>query len=482
MKNSIFKRLAIMALAGLMVMTALTGCGGKKPTNPGDDYEVNIDMSDEDYNQSATLSVGVTADPAETDLINAVAAGFKELFPNVTIKAVKITGDNYISAVETRVKANNVPDLLFTSEGESFRFISQDILLNLKPYINAENSASGSTTGYEDQFVESAWRIGQEDYNGAQMFLPRSSDRIVTHLNMSYITPAITYWNNNCADGEELPLDIVKNGWTWGDFMDVCAALRLYYDSKGWSAASGRYILDHSFTWGPVMFSMFKSNGAVIAENGEWKFTDEGTRKTSEMIRTMVEKGYIAPKNGGGANYETLYGAMLFHSSSAIAKYNNFVGDDYDVVTFPVINGDDGVFGYGVPGYGIYAGIDKSKRDLAWQFLRYIVSAEGQNILARAGMCTPSVRNDLQDYSTAAWGEGYRHLNLEATVYETERNYTENFFMQFNSDKKNAIVDTMSNYIEDIRDYNTTKKEFTYTVDKCLETCAASVKKVLQMI
>ena len=50
------------------------------------DYTPNIDMTDDDYNQTATLTVGVTADPYETDLVNALGAAFKQLFPNVTIE------------------------------------------------------------------------------------------------------------------------------------------------------------------------------------------------------------------------------------------------------------------------------------------------------------------------------------------------------------------------------------------------------------
>jgi len=50
------------------------------------------DMTDDDYNQTATLTVGVTADPYETDLVNALGAAFKQLFPNVTIEPVRISG------------------------------------------------------------------------------------------------------------------------------------------------------------------------------------------------------------------------------------------------------------------------------------------------------------------------------------------------------------------------------------------------------
>lgn len=52
------------------------------------------------------------------------------------------------------------------------------------------------------------------------------------------------------------------------------------------------------------MFSLFKSNGASIADGTTFTFDNEGTVKTAEMIRNMIEKGYIGHSSTGGANYE----------------------------------------------------------------------------------------------------------------------------------------------------------------------------------
>ena len=189
-----------------------------------------------------------------------------------------------------------------------------------------------------------------------------------------------------------------------------------------------------------------------------------------------MEKKIIAPTNGGGANYENGSGAMLFHSSSAIKKYKGFIGENYDIVTFPVINGEKGVTGYGVPGYGIYSGIAESKRDLAWQFLSFMLSADGQNALAKAGMNTPSVRADLQDYNTAAWGEGFRDINLAATTYETERNYSEGFFLNFKATTKAGLLGVCSNFVSDIMKYGADGKP-SLTADKCIGEALGKLKK-----
>jgi ABC-type glycerol-3-phosphate transport system substrate-binding protein len=200
------------------------------------------------------------------------------------------------------------------------------------------------------------------------------------------------------------------------------------------------------------------------------------TNTTIEMIRKLIDEKIIAPTNGGGANYENGNGAMLFHSSSAITKYKNYIKEDYDIVTFPVINGESGVTGYGVPGYGIYSGIDESKRDLAWQLLSFLMSIDGQNTLAEAGMHTPSIRNDLQDYNTAAWGEGYRDLNLAATTYETSRNYSETFFLNFAATTKTDLLGACSDFVSNIMTYGSDGKP-SFTSAKCIETAIKTLKK-----
>jgi len=461
----------ILALSVCAVM-CLAGCGGKNPTvNDESDYDVNIDMTDADYNQTSTLTVGVTADPYESELVNALGAGFKQLFPNVTIEPVKVSGTDYSSAVVGRYQAGNMPDLFYTSETESFRFISGKLFLNLQPYIKAETAENSV---WADQFVEEAMKLGQKNYNGDQFFIPRSSDRIVTHLNMKYIKAALT-WNDR--PDKTVTVETVKNGWTWDEFVKVCVNLRAYYDAQGWTAANGRYILDPTFTWSPVLFSLFKSNGAAFYENGNWTLDSEATKTTLNMMRELVEKKIIAPTNGGGANYENGNGAMLFHSSSAITKYKNYIGADYNIVTFPVINGNSGVTGYGVPGYGIFSGISKDKRDLAWQFLSYMMSEEGQNALANAGMHTPSIRDDLQDYNAAAWGEGYRDINLAATTYETARNYSETFFLNFDATTKTNLLNAASNFVSNVMTYNISNLEPSFTNDKCISTAISEFKK-----
>ena len=92
------------------------------------------------------------------------------------------------------------------------------------------------------------------------------------------------------------------------------------------------------------------------------------------------------------------------------------------------------------------------------------------------------MRMDLQDYETASWGEGFRDLNLEATVWQPERNYSETFFLNFPASKKQILVNTLSSFINEIMTYEGTaigSMKPSYTIDSCIDECLKDLNKYI---
>ena len=115
---------------------------------------------------------------------------------------------------------------------------------------------------------------------------------------------------------------------------------------------------------------------------------------------------------------------MLFHSQSSsnvagkLSEY--YKGQDideyYDVVTMPVFKGNEKI-GCGAAGYSVYSGSEN--RDLAWQFLKILLSKEGQNVMADSGANYVPVRKDMADYTNPEnhWGKGFEKCNMSAFTY-----------------------------------------------------------------
>jgi ABC superfamily ATP binding cassette transporter, binding protein len=422
----------ILAAVLLFGSVGLVGCrpGGSSTV---DEYTPNLDV---DYEITETLKVGITADAREKELIEGLIEGFNEIFPNVTIQPEVIQGTNYTSALSSYYQADlknpgTMPDILWMSSAESFPLIEEKLFLNLDPYINAELERDSE---FLDAFYPEMWKLGQQNFDGAQYLIPRSADRVVTHINKGIFKAA------------NVDMSKVKNGWTWQDFLDTCETIRKYFDENG---MTGQYVIDAYINWEAVMYPIFLSNGcSVFDENNQLVVNSEEGRAALNMMNELVEKRYVAPLNSSAqANYEGGQGAMMFHSAPA-SKFYNLLGEDYDLVTFPLI-GDQPKIGTGVPGYCIYN--KTQKRDLAWQFLKYMVSEDGQNAFAKAGATNPPIRKDMADPKTNLWGQGvngeYKDLNMEAYTYKVEYNQPTDFFLGFAPKKQTELIGNLSDLV-----------------------------------
>ena len=446
-----------LVLAILMVALMFAACNPTQNNITEDDYKVNLNL---DYEITATIKVGITPDAREDELINGLIEGFNEIFPNVTIEKVKIQGLSYYSALSGLYAADiknpgTMPDIIWESCTESFKLISDDVFLNLDPYINAELEIDST---FLDPFYEEMWKLGQEKFDGSQYLIPRSADRVVTHINTKIFNDAGVNMNK------------VRNGWTWEDFLEVCQTIREYYDNNG---MQNNYIVDAYINWEAVMYPILRSCGAkVFDESNNISINSQQTKEALELMRDLVDKRYVAPLNSQAqANYEGGQGAMMFHSAPA-SKFLKLLGDDYNLVTFPLI-GDNPKIGTGIPGYAIYN--KSSNRDLAWQFLKYLVSEDGQNALAKAGATNPPIRKDMADPDINEWGKDYTHLNMEAYTYKVEYNQVTDFFLSFESGKQsdliNAVADMITNYL------STPGMSLNTTIAQCEDTLNSVISR-----
>ncbi|MFQ9737975.1 MAG: hypothetical protein ACLR06_09725 [Christensenellaceae bacterium] len=76
---------------------------------------------------------------------------------------------------------------------------------------------------------------------------------------------------------------MVKNGWSWEDFLTVCGQVREYYDKK---SDSKFYPIDANFTWEAVSWPVMKSlGGELIDKEGKFALTEGKTRKFIPLFR-----------------------------------------------------------------------------------------------------------------------------------------------------------------------------------------------------
>ena len=100
MKNKILAAVS----AAVLSLSLFGGCKPKINEKPSDDYEVNLNV---DKNTEATLSVMVPSGDGglEAKYVEALAEGFKELFPKVTVKLDyrDISDNSYAASVNAAI-------------------------------------------------------------------------------------------------------------------------------------------------------------------------------------------------------------------------------------------------------------------------------------------------------------------------------------------------------------------------------------------
>ena len=465
------KKILSLALTLLLALGVATGCGtpsgnsGSKPS-----AEVNLHP---DENVRATLSIAVENYTSEKKIVSEIGEILTAKYPNVTIKIETIAG-GISSQYATWFRNKNVPDILVNNSFDMFTLSDKGLLSDLTPYLEAEAADPESTFDIND-YYESYIKMGQANFDGEQYMIPRSADRVVCHYNKAIFKAA------------GVDMSLVKNGWTWDDFMKVCETLRKYYDSQ--DSMKNYTLVDPYFTWEAVYNPIFESYGVeYYDENGEVALESDATENALKFIKSIIDNKYASKPSVEQAGMAGNKGCMLFHSQAASLMATELsvyypdaekVSDYYDVVTMPVIKGHEKI-GCGAAGYSVYEGSEN--KDLAWQFLKILLSKEGQNIMADCGSNYVPVRKDMADYTNPEnhWGKGYEDLNLSAYTYNCGAGddpdwncyttYIARKAPKYASSVGSALSTLIANYCNGVNDYATS-----------IKSCTNAIKRILAM-
>lgn len=413
------KKFILFPLSFVMI-ASLTACDGRAnaSTSKTDDDSslASVDITvDENIKADLTILVPGSSQQEQSMVKKAFDDGFALNFPNVNLKFSFVSIGSYETTVRQQAMSNSLPDIVWTNSPE-YLFLSKN---QIAEPLNAYMAASAENGDWDmKDYKESFFNMGS--INSKYYVMPRSADTVVCFFNRTLLKNA------------NIDISKIKNGWTWSDFKEVCQAWRNYQDGRGNTVENGFYCCDPYMTsWNSVSYPMLKSfGGSVIGDDGKVSIDNNGTRAFVNEYRDIVSKGYVvAPGTQAGSSFESGQTPFVFQSASfshyadGIAAIAN---DDLDVVTMPLINDNNTPFiGAGIAGYTINT---KSKnKALAWAFLRYLLTKEGQELMAKGGLNVPPIRNDMDDFTKEEWGKGYTDKNLSAYTLYPEYKTTDDF-------------------------------------------------------
>lgn len=439
MKNKILAAIAVAVLS----LSFLGGCGPKINESQPDNYEVNLNV---DKNTEATLSVMVPSGDGglEAKYVEAIAEGFKELFPKVkvTLDYRDISDNGYAASINSAIASGKALDLFYTNTGFYYYLISKNCIVNLEPYYKAAKDAG--VLNLESDYYTSFFSMSE--YDGKRYVVPRSMDSVVTYYNTDILAAA----------GIDPKTDArFNNAFTWEQFNSLLDDVNTYLTSAQakTDGYADCYALDPCFEWEAVYNPIMQSYGAnIFDENGNITVESENMTEMATMINTISKKGRIIKPYSSAYNFKAGKCAFFF-SSYGPTKMNEelAVRGKFDALPFPLI-GENGKIGCGFAGWGISSRSSATQRDLAWQFLSYMISKEGQMALINNGLATPSIRIDLAEEKQ--WSKGFENLNLDAWLVSEDKKICTDYFVKFDPSKMFGIQNAVQNFMKNISDFS----------------------------
>jgi multiple sugar transport system substrate-binding protein len=319
----------------------------------------------------ATISYSIWGDPAEITNQQAVVDAFHAANPKITVKVTVSDWDTYWDKLQTSLAGGDAPDV-FAMDGPLFPdYVSRDVLLDLKPYIDR--------SGYDlGQLADEAVR----DFTtpDGQFGLPRD-------LNVVAL-----FYNKAMFDAASVPYP--DDTWDWAKLTEVGTKLTLK-GADGKVSQWGFYTesSDMENYWSSLVW---QNGGDILAPDG--KTTVLGTDQAVggiQRLQDLIWKDKIMPDAAItdvlGDAFEQGQAAMEANGSWLVATHQA-AGIDFGIAPLP--KGPAGqATSVNPTGAVVYA--NTPSPDAAWEFLKYLASPAAQTKLMELRASLPANKEVL---------------------------------------------------------------------------------------
>jgi len=355
-----FLRAAAVAGAGLAV--SLTGCRprAEEPQPTGADPEGKLRV---------LILQGPPVEPVNEFLSTATTAKY----PKVNVDFEYVSGD-HAEGVYTQAAAGTLADVLFSADLWVVPFAQNKVTLDLKPL------AEGDAEMDIDDIFPSMLGLGM--FGGEVHMLPSALDVVTMYYNKTLF---------------ERAGGVPTENWTWTDFIDACKKItELEKDAQGnpmyWGLSNG------TWNWWATVYPWIVGYGGDIksADGAKSTWSDEKGLAGLKAYTELWTVHNIAQPIGldlGGNAFELGRAAVFTHIPGVRTGMRNNIGDkfDWDAQVMPKMPDGKHRTGMGAWGLSVFSG--SKMPDVAYYYVKSMVSPAIQEMLAKKEMGVPLVRS-----------------------------------------------------------------------------------------
>ena len=391
-------------------------------------------------------------------MLNIWKAEYEKAHPNVVVKVSgwgsnEGTSESYVLKNATNRKY--LTNICYTTDDSTANLAMQKNFVDLRPYFEADPETD--YTKYYSSMLDTTSFYGEfrptTNYKGSYECEKSDESQYGVYFapreyNMPAILCNVTLIKNELALPEEKAnwnKDSLKNvlkrlgggnestEWNWPTFVAALKEISKKCETLNTSGDLGYRACEMNVHWEPVYTTIMKELGGdglfAIDSRGEvsCNLGSDANKAAYASIQTDFDKTanpWMTDKDEGNDNFANRNIFMTFVSYPEVGSYYEAfkkVGYELGAVNIPCE-----YVGAGCGGYAIF--VDRAKEvqkiksgetaktaDLCWDFIKYIISKEGQNIAGKEGYIQP-VLKELAN--TGDWLQSYDG-NIDNIAFET---------------------------------------------------------------
>ncbi len=311
---------------------------------------------------SGTIRWGIYADPGRQKVAEAQVAAFQKKYPDIKVTIESAPFAQYYDKMSAQIVGNTLYDVFMMSGANFQNFAPKGAFEDLTPYIEKSGIKLDEYTTEKENSL----------YQGKVMAVPYELDIQGLFYNKDLFDKA----------GVKYP----DESWTWEDLRKAAQKLTV-------TGSDGK-----AEQWGFYSENLYPSYVSFIAQNGGSVLSEDlskcalTTPEAIQAIKFMVDlihQDRVSPMPGqlpSGVNpFHTGKVAMRIDGSYSVNP-TLAVPFRWDVAALP--QGKKRAAAYWTQATSVFK--NSKQKDAAWTFVQFLLSDEGQRILAESKFATPS--------------------------------------------------------------------------------------------
>ena len=329
---------------------------------PATSGELNADTTGE-------LTVLTVAGAPET-VLKTMQADFNTKYPKVTVK-INVQAGDFAEAMYAKGAANNLEDIVFNADLYVPPFVDADLLVDMESLAQADSSFK------MDDIYDSILGLGRVNSKPGVYMLPSGLDTVQMYYNKTAFEKA----------GAPLP----TADWKWDNLIAACQTLM--------EKNPETYCFDYGTWWAYFVPWIEGQGGRVLSEDGKKsQFSTPEARAGLQAYADLWQKYKVTPLPGASVTdcFVVQKCFVFFHIPAFINTFRDQVGDKFEWdVQFTPAQPKKHVTGMGTYGFSISK--NAKNPQLAWEFLKLMVSPKMQKALYAQRSTAPLLKSLAAD-------------------------------------------------------------------------------------